>query len=330
MTLIENLRNYLAEVIGREPQIQETGEKYKETLPLFLSALYRIHAVDLFGRHIILAVQKSGKEEWTPAEYEGHLNQLQNVLGNDTALVLPNVPSYVRNRLIQKGIPFIDPCRHMFLPMFLIDLRERFPRQRTRRTECMSWAAQAVALYHILKKPAPGMSLRQLAEKTGYSPMTISNVAEEFAGISACNISANGKSRQISFTIQGKELWNAMAPKLRAPDIRIRYVKTPKPIARAVPAGLTALAHLTLISDDPVPTVALRDSEYRRLIETGEIKTCHSRQDADNVVECWGYDPNLLSDGRTVDKLSLYLSLKGEPDERIRKELQIMMENIQW
>jgi hypothetical protein len=31
-----------------------------------------------------------------------------------------------------------------------------------------------------------------------------------------------------------------------------------------------------------------------------------------------------------VDKLSLYLSMKDEPDARIEKELEIMIEEMKW
>jgi hypothetical protein len=46
--------------------------------------------------------------------------------------------------------------------------------------------------------------------------------------------------------------------------------------------------------------------------------------------KCWGYDPKQLADGGTVDKLSLYLTLRGGEDERVGKELRIMMEGMAW
>ena len=37
-----------------------------------------------------------------------------------------------------------------------------------------------------------------------------------------------------------------------------------------------------------------------------------------------------LSNHNVVDKLSLYLSMKDEPDARIEKELEIMIEEMKW
>jgi hypothetical protein len=47
-------------------------------------------------------------------------------------------------------------------------------------------------------------------------------------------------------------------------------------------------------------------------------------------MECWAYDPRLLSDGPTVDRLSLYLSLRGTHDERIEKALTDLLEDLPW
>jgi len=35
-------------------------------------------------------------------------------------------------------------------------------------------------------------------------------------------------------------------------------------------------------------------------------------------------------DHKIVDKLSLYLSMKNEPDARVGKELDILIENMPW
>jgi len=47
-------------------------------------------------------------------------------------------------------------------------------------------------------------------------------------------------------------------------------------------------------------------------------------------IEIWKYDPKLLSHTGTVDKLSLYLSLKDNDDERVQIELDNLLNDIQW
>jgi hypothetical protein len=50
----------------------------------------------------------------------------------------------------------------------------------------------------------------------------------------------------------------------------------------------------------------------------------------DNCIEIWRYDPKLLSINGVVDKLSLYLLLNDDINERVQGELQQMMEEIKW
>jgi hypothetical protein len=49
------------------------------------------------------------------------------------------------------------------------------------------------------------------------------------------------------------------------------------------------------------------------------------------LVEQWRYAPALLSANReSVDPLSLYLSLRESPDERVQGALNEMQEALQW
>jgi hypothetical protein len=38
----------------------------------------------------------------------------------------------VRKRLVREGVPFIVPGAQMFLPMLMVDLRERFSKAKSR------------------------------------------------------------------------------------------------------------------------------------------------------------------------------------------------------
>ena len=84
------------------------------------------------------------------------------------------------------------------------------------------------------------------------------------------------------------------------------------------------------IVDDRVPNLAMRREGFRRLLEKQRLHGCPDRVEADARIETWKYAPALLSDGNAVDPLSLYLSLKDSPDERVQSELADMMENVPW
>ena len=60
------------------------------------------------------------------------------------------------------------------------------------------------------------------------------------------------------------------------------------------------------------------------------LKTCAYEDDATIVLEGWSYRPERLSAGPMVDELSLYLSLKEDPDERVQIALTSLMERRAW
>jgi hypothetical protein len=47
-------------------------------------------------------------------------------------------------------------------------------------------------------------------------------------------------------------------------------------------------------------------------------------------VEVWKYAPSLLSGNEYVDRLSLYLSLRDNEDERIQIECDTLIEEMKW
>jgi DNA-binding MarR family transcriptional regulator len=237
-------------------------------------------------------------------------------------LVLRHLTSYLRQQLMRRAVPFVAPGSQVFLPTAWVDLRERFARDRETKRATLSAAAQVVVLYHLLKAPVEGQSLRELAPKLGYSAMTLSKVADELASVELCRAETKSRSRMLCLTGARRELWERARPFLRSP-VRARHWvvwNEPPPEARA--AGLTALAARSMIADDRLPVFALNERDYRRLLESGRIRGCPGPDEAAAQVECWAYNPVLLGDEKAVDALSLVLSLADSPDERVQKALR--------
>jgi hypothetical protein len=67
-------------------------------------------------------------------------------------------------------------------------------------------------------------------------------------------------------------------------------------------------------------------------MERSEInRQNHSiREDGTVQVELWTYRPEMLAKNGIVDQLSLYLSLREDPDERVSDALETMLEKFPW
>ncbi len=87
---------------------------------------------------------------------------------------------------------------------------------------------------------------------------------------------------------------------------------------------------LSLLNEDAIPAYALQEQSIRQGLEQGQFNGCPDRYGADARLESWSYNPALLSDHPRVDTLSLYLSLRKDPDERVQAALEDMMEAFPW
>jgi len=327
---LDNLSAYIEEITGEPPDILPPTHGENDALPLFLRTLYGFNRAKLFGRSFLLASQKDRIEQPTPSEYAKHAGTISEIVGTETILVLPNLASYSRNRLVRQGVPFVVPGRQMFLPMLLIDLRERFPRRSRRSSAALSAPSQVLVIFYLSGNSVDGVSLRELAARLSYSAMTLSNVRDELESAKLCQVVKDGRSRHLRFGSNRSEVWKSAKPRIRSPVKARHWVNWSKPSTLAMASGLDALAEYSLISEDRLPTFAMRDRDYRRHLETGELHGCPGSGEADARLEAWKYDPAVLASGATVDRLSLYLSLRDSRDERVQIALEGMLKEMPW
>jgi DNA-binding MarR family transcriptional regulator len=321
---------YIGQITGCTPTFIPLLETKKADIPVYLVELYDLFRLKIFNRGLVLAVAKDHEGGFTPAEYAAHAEQLRDALEESIALVLSHVTAYQRNRLIKKGVAFIVPERQLFLPQILVDLRDYFPRRKRISRKTLSYPAQLVVLYHLLETPIEPYSLRELAKRLGYSAMTLSNVADELFGFDLCKARNSRRTRNLQFKLQGRKLWKKVLPHLRTPIQTYHWVRFIPPKISAIKAGITALSVYTQITDDYLPTYAIRNREYKKLLETGDIIGCHGSDEAKARIEAWFYTPELLADDNRVDRLSLYLTLRNSPDERVAKALREILGGVQW
>jgi hypothetical protein len=95
-------------------------------------------------------------------------------------------------------------------------------------------------------------------------------------------------------------------------------------------AGLTALAHYSMLAQPAYTTYALNRQDWKALRQQHKIINVPAQDPDASEIEVWWYPPALFAEGGMVDPLSLYLSLKADPDERTEAALEEMMEKFEW
>jgi DNA-binding MarR family transcriptional regulator len=267
-------------------------------------------------------------EELSAPKYAGEAELLKKRLSADVILIFDRLPSYLRNRFVKQGVPFIVPGTQMFLPTLMIDLREHFSKADMRLPEKLSPTSQVVVLYHILRQPLTQEPLVRLAKRLGYSPMAMSKAQEELVAAKLCKVERAGRTTLLRFELHGKDLWQKAEPLLATPVKRTHWVRWGQPRPRAVIAGVTALSQSSMLTDEQLPTYAMRDKDVVSALSKGKIIRCEGREESEARIEAWKYDPWLLAENGTADRCSLYLSLRNNADERIQKEIQFLIEGL--
>ncbi|MCX6874325.1 MAG: hypothetical protein NTW21_11040 [Verrucomicrobia bacterium] len=326
-TLEQRLTDYLATITGSASDFRDAPGAAASRLPLFLRERYQLRSLGLFGRECLMALETPGWETGSPAEYAAHAQTMLAQFSEPVTLVVPQVASYARNRMVQAGIPFIVPGSQLFMPFMMVDLRERFSTPATDAGQPLTPAAQCILLYHLLRTPLHGMPLQDIAKLTGYSAMMVTRVKDEWETNSLCQTSRVGRSVVVEFAANGLELWRKAEPLLSSPARKKHWGRWSRPERPALAAGYTALSRTTMmVEDDPVPIVALHRKDFRALHEKETFRTVSEYEEANVLIQEWSYNPRLLSDGPCVDPLSLMLSLRADNDDRVQQQLQTVLD----
>ena len=321
------LLDYVELVTGVRPRLDGPPPS-TSTVPLFLREHYDFGEIEMFGRRVSLALEKTQPGEFSTSEYARNAAILKDRFGKDIVLVIPKLPSYVRNRLVREGVPFIVPGAQMFLPMLMVDLRERFSKAKSRLQEKLSPVSQLMVIYQILREPETNIPLAILGTRLEYSPQAISHAQEELQAAKLCEVRRAGRMVFLDFGLRGKTLWKRAEPRMTSPVRRTQWVRWGDPRARAVASGTTALSRLSMLAEDRVATYAMRDRALRTELEKGGLFSCGGPEEADARMESWKYDPWVLAENGVADPCSLYLSLRESGDERVQKEIQPLIERL--
>jgi hypothetical protein len=324
----KKLTDYLNEVTGMEVAIHRHGMNH---LPFFMTRLYDLADIRL-GAMSYLAVFLKQEDEFKPAQFLKHLTQISDFELDDVCVVAESLPSYVRKRMIEKGISFVVPNVQMYLPGMGMELRNRSASKKGKKPGNLSPATQVVLIYGLLGGIKEPISPLELSKKLFYSTMTMSRAFDELEAIELGHVERIGRERLLTLAQEKRLVWKEALPRLKSP---VRYQKriAERDMRRndlflagdALAAGLTALSKQTMIGEKDIPEFAVSADTWKRLEKEG-VETIPVDEPGTCLLQVWRYDPKVLEVGGMVDPFSLYLSFQGETDERIEMALDDMME----
>ncbi len=322
---IYQLEQYVRETLG----ISVTVQPWEKStgLPQYLREHYRFYKMDVLGTECVV-MAATGEKEQAPGVIGKHLDQVRSRGEFEAVYARHAVISYNRKRLIDQKIPFIVPGNQLYLPILGIDLREHLKRSREKKP-VFSPATQALILHVLWRKATGTITPSEIAHHLGYSPMSMTRAFDELETADIGEHSVVGKKRHLLFSETGRPLWEKALPYLNTPVKRRLYVASSLEINGNL-AGQSALARYTMLAEPKVPVFAFSADEWRLRMQSKKIAELVLPEAGAFEIELWKYSPARFAHGGKVDRLSLYLSLKDDIDERVQSALDTLLGGMEW
>lgn len=324
------IERYLKEVLGTPVPVEPWA--HEKDLPFHLRDAYAFWGIRLFGTPCVLMAAKPD------AAAEGNLRRHLDIVAghaSDGALAIyvePTMASYERRRLIQQQVPFIVPGKQMFLPPLGLDLRQFFQSRPVVGRQGMSPATQALLFTALLRRPwQPQIAPGELNHQLRYTAMTVSRAVRELETSGLASTLPSGREKWLHFEHGPAGIWQRAQPHLRSPVARTRWALAEDILLPGdwPVAGLESLASRSELVPPAYPVRAVDAGCWKKAADEGVVELPVAETGAVQW-QVWRYDPRALGERGQVDPLSLIVSLRDDPDERVQAALGQLEDQLPW
>ena len=157
-----------------------------------------------------------------------------------------------------------------------------------------------------------------------YKYVTITLAMQVLEDLDICEIRVDDdKTKRLHFTESGRALYERILPLLMNPVKKSFFCDEVQ--ARFAISGINALSRYSMLATERMQTLAVEEKGVNLKSKDAPFVGMNPWDGAYRV-EIWKYPP-IAKDG-VVDKLSLALTLMGDEDPRVQKELKLMIEAL--
>lgn len=302
-------------------------------LPHFIIDRYAIWQGSLNGRTLLLMAIKEilPPGSGATAQYLKHRDLVQRELGADLVLLLlDRAPNAIRRQMVDRKIGFIASGAQLYVPEAFLDLRERAPAFAIASAASISPTTQFLLLAIMQGRSLGDLNLTELADDLGVSIMSISRTLDELEALQLAKAHHVGRQRRLHMLLRGQKLWEAVQAQLQSPVRKVRVVYAQDGEKIGPLAGTSALARYTMLAPPRTETRAILAASWKSLAVADTLRPATAFDDERIEVQTWTYDPRILARNGVIDPLSLYLSVRGSPDERVAQAAEELLETIEW
>ena len=316
------MKEFLEKSLQQNVIMTENKEVYKK-LPLAYRGRYNIFTVEMNG---VLWMAIHPKENIGLVMLRRDRAGVEKMTGLNCAIFLDRTTFYIKEKLMEEGIPFVIDGKQVFLP-FIGYLLSKENERELPPVHLISFLTQKMLLIAIYERWNE-VRVSGAAKRLEVSTKSASRCFDELEYLNVNVLGMKGKSRVINIPDDREQLWQQIESVLRNPVIR-RFILR-KDMKLEKKAGLSALCEYSLLSDNVYPTYAVTKKELKAS-GVKEEKQASELEEIGCVVLEVGYFTDFLGKG-LQDPLSVVLSLTEEEQEEERVDISIneMLEEYVW
>ena len=263
--------------------------------------------------------------DFSLSSYKKQRIKISELTGLDIILELDRITPYQRQSLINDKIPFVVNGTQLYLPFLAISLTEKY--NKTEKIEKFSPVTQLVFLYAYYKKEC--LPVTELSNILGYSVMSINRAYTELINCNLIQFQLKGRKKSFSPVLPYTELLKAAEQYMIDPVTKTYHCNKLYDFTENLKSGLYALSEKTMLE------ITETENCYAVTKKQASMTKLQNKEiDPDDrnavTVECWSYDPSLLTHDDCVDDISLILTLKDNDDERVQMAVDELRRKYKW
>ena len=316
------MKEFLEKTLRQNVIMTENKEVYKK-LPLAYRGRYDIFMVETNG---VLWMAIHPKDNVGLVMLRRDRAGVEKMTGLNCAIFLDRTTFYIKEKMMEEGIPFVIEGKQVFLP-FIGYLLSKENERELAPVHLISFLTQKMLLIAIYERWNE-VKVSGAAKRMGVSTKSASRCFDELEYLNIDVLGMKGKSRVINIPNDRKQVWQQIENVLRNPVIRRFVLREDMKLEKK--AGISALCEYSLLSDNVYPTYAVTKKELKDSAVKVEKQVSELEEIGCVVLEL-GYFIDFLGKG-FQDPLSVVLSLTGEEQEEERVDISIneMLEEYVW
>lgn len=313
-------------ILGRTITLQQRTKAQLKGINMGESLTFSFYDGEFYGMNLLFLEPK--KNNPTPRECSITAERMQSLFGLSVVFILSSGPSYERQRLMDKNVYFVMGEKFAFLPTLVANERMR----KTRPAKRLSLVAQYTLLYHLQVESLEGLSAREMAEKLPYSYESITLGLTCLEDLKLCKKVPDGpKTKIVHFLSKGRELWDKAQPYMVDPVEKRVYCDSLNSDVQYTNCNINALSHYSWLNPDANRMIMMSKKQLQQLIDDQALINANEF-DGEIMIEAWKYPvvSSIGSNSEWVDKLSLVISLREDPDARVEGEVERVINELEW